>query len=205
MGKMGLQLYSVKEAAEKNLLEVIQRVADMGYQGVQFAGFYHNSAGKIKAKMDEVGMKAAGAHVPISELQNQLDETLRYHDTIGNNLIICPYLPEDMRTTEDDYIRTADILNEIGKKLNKLGFDFAYHNHAFEFEQFNGKTEFDILYKNTNPDYLKMELDCYWVIQAGYNPQEIINTYTDRCISLHIKDMKSIGSKKVSTEIGIGF
>lgn len=204
MGNIGLQLYSIKDAAKQDLLGVLEKTAKMGYQGVQFAGFFEQTAKDVKKKMDEVGLRAAGAHVSIELLQNALDEQLNYHDMIDNKLLICPSLPENMRTTADDYKRTAELFNHVGEKVSKEGFSFGYHNHAFEFEQFDGKTGFDILYENTDPNYVKMELDCFWAAYKGCSPIEIVKKYADRCVSLHIKDMKMDGDQPVSTEIGNG-
>ncbi|PAV31237.1 hypothetical protein CIL05_00855 [Virgibacillus profundi] len=204
MGKLGLQLYSVKDAAEKDLLGTIRKVSEMGYEGAQFAGFFNHSAEDVKAEIDAAGIVPAGAHVGIDQLENNLDETIKFHQLIGNDLIICPYLPENMRSGSDEYYQTAAVLNKLGKQLKESGIAFGYHNHAFEFDSFDGKTGFDILYENTDPAYVKMELDCFWASNAGYDPLEIIEKYDNRCVSLHIKDMKVAGDKKVSTEIGTG-
>lgn len=204
MGKLGLQLYSIKDAAKEDFLGVLEKVANMGYEGAQFAGFFDHMATEVKAKMDEVGIKAAGAHIQIEEVQDNLDALLSYHDTIDNRLLICPYLPENMRTTEDDYKRTAELFNNVGEKLAKAGFSFGYHNHAFEFDMFNGKSGFELLYENTDPLLVKMELDCFWAAHAGFSPVGIIEKYADRCVSLHIKDLKLMNGNPVSTEIGTG-
>jgi len=189
---------------EKDLLGMIEKVAGMGYTGAQFAGFFNHPAEDVKAKMDEVGIKAAGAHVQIKDLENHFDETLKYHETIGNKLIIVPFLPEDMRTTAEDYKKTAALLNDIGKKMHAQGFTLGYHNHDFEFDLFDGKTGLDILFENTDADHLKMELDCFWASYTGNNPSDIIEKYANRCVSLHIKDMKVEDNQSISTELGTG-
>lgn len=204
MDKIGLQFWSIREEMEKDLLGMIEKVAEMGYTGAQFAGFFDHSSEDVKAKMDEVGIRAAGAHVQIKELENQLDETLKYNETIGNNLIIVPFLPENMRTTAEDYKRTAELLNDIGKKVHSRGFTLGYHNHDFEFDVFDGKTGLDILFENTDADHLKMELDCFWAAYTGNNPLEIMEKYANRCVSLHIKDMRVVENQPVSTVLGTG-
>ncbi|HLQ71465.1 MAG TPA: sugar phosphate isomerase/epimerase [Bacillota bacterium] len=204
MSQIALQLYSVREAAESSLLKTIGNVAEMGYEGVQFAGFFNHSAQNVHSKMSECGILSAGAHVPITDFDKNLDDVLRFHDEIENELLICPYLPEEMRQTADDYKRTAERFNQIGKQVKEAGFMFGYHNHQFEFTLFDGKTGFDILFENTDPEWVKMELDSFWASNAGYHPLEIIRTYADRCVSLHIKDMKEDGDTKISTEIGTG-
>lgn len=201
---MGLQLYSIREAVADDLLGMLEKVSNMGYEGVQFAGFGDHSAETVKAKLTELGIKPAGAHVPIEALDNDLDNVLKYHDTIGNRTIICPFLGEDMRTTEDDYRRTAEKMDVIGRKVAQSGFELGYHNHGFEFDTFNEKTGLDILFENTDPAHLKMELDCFWASAVGYDPLTFIDKYSDRCISLHMKDLKTVDGEPVSTELGTG-
>lgn len=204
MGNVGLQFWSIREAMEKDLLGMIEKVAHMGYAGAQFAGFFGHEAEDVKEKMDEVGIKAAGAHVQIDQLKNDLDATLKYHETIGNDLIIVPYLVEEMRTTEEDYKRTAELLSNIGQKLHARGFTLGYHNHDFEFDVFNDKTGLDILFKQTDPAHLKMELDCFWSAFTGNDPLHVMEKYADRIVTLHIKDMKGEGNNRISTELGTG-
>lgn len=201
---IGLQLWSIREEAEKDLLGTIRTVSEMGYKGVQFAGFFENDANDVKIKLDKYNIKPAGAHVQIDLLRDQLDETLKYHQIIGNDLIIVPWLPEEFRTTKDDYLRTAELLNGIGKKLYDRGFTLAYHNHDFEFNSFEGKTGLDILFEHTEPNHLKMELDCFWATYTKHDPLDIIDKYAHRCVSLHIKDLQTNEDKPISTEIGKG-
>lgn len=206
MGKMGLQLYTIREEAEKDLLGTVANVADMGYDGVQFAGFFNTPATELKTVMDEKGIVAAGAHIGVDQLVgDKLQETFEYNDIIGNDLLICPSLPVDMRKTADDYKKAAELFNQIGDQCKHHGFAFGYHNHNFEFEKFDGQTGFNLLFEHSNSEFVKIELDCAWASFAGYDPLDIIQTYQDRVISLHIKDLKQVGDKKVSTEIGNGF
>ncbi|WP_379545665.1 sugar phosphate isomerase/epimerase family protein [Oceanobacillus sojae] len=205
MGEFGLQLYSVRDTAEDNLLETISLVADMGYQGVQFAGFFQTPAMNLKRLMDNKQIGAAGSHTGLDELTgDKLKETIAYNQEIGNSLLICPWLPETDRKTRADYQRTAQKLNEIGQICKDNGMIFAYHNHHFEFETFDGETGFDLLFSQTEPELVQIELDCYWATHAGYDPTDIIRKYGRRIISLHIKDMKEENGKRRSIEIGAG-
>ncbi|PLS01076.1 sugar phosphate isomerase/epimerase family protein [Neobacillus cucumis] len=205
MGKIGLQLYSVRDAAGKDFLGTVRRIADMGYDGIQFAGFFNTPAEELKKVLDEKGITAAGSHMGLDTLRGEnLKQTLEYNQKIGNGLIICPYLPEEIRKTSDDYKKIAEVLNEVGRTCRENGFTFAYHNHNFEFEAFDGETGFNILFENTDPQFVKVELDCYWVTYAGLSPTDIIEKYGDRVVSLHIKDMKMVDGVKRSIEIGSG-
>jgi len=204
MGSIGLQLYTLRDLAEENFLKLLTDIGDLGYEGVQFAGFYEETAEDIAQILKQSGVTSAGAHVPLDQLQNNLEDVMRYHETIENQLIICPYLPETMRQNKAEYLRTAELFNQLGQKLKLAGFQFGYHNHAFEFIKMEEDTGFDIIFKNTDPDLVKMELDCFWATYAGHDPNQIINDYQDRCISLHLKDMKVENGEQISTEVGNG-
>jgi sugar phosphate isomerase/epimerase len=80
----------------------------------------------------------------------------------------------------------------------------AYHNHDFEFYKLEGKLPFDVIYQETDSELVKMELDTYWAKYAGFEPEELLNKYKYRCVSLHLKDMTTKDDKKVSTIAGSG-
>ena len=205
MGKVGLQLFSVWRDAEKDFLGTFQKVIDLGYEGIQFAGFYNTPAESVKNLLVENKTLVAGAHVGLPQLSHdELERTFEYHHTIQNELIICPALPKEMRLTSNDYKKSAEVLNQIGEACKRSGFIFAYHNHDFEFQTFADQTGLELLFDNTDPELVKMELDCYWASFAGHDPLELIRNYKNRVVSLHIKDMKIENGKKTGTEIGHG-
>ncbi|UOQ48462.1 sugar phosphate isomerase/epimerase [Gracilibacillus caseinilyticus] len=206
MGKIAIQLYSVRDHTSKDFLGTLKKLGDMGYEAVQFAGFFDTPANELKQVMDESGLAAAGSHMPFDSLTGeQLEASLAYNRTIGNDLIICPILPDELRADESAYYRAAQELNEIGRKCKEAGFTFAYHNHDMEFFDLgNGKRGFDILFEETDKEYVKMELDCYWITHAGYEPIQTIDAYYDQVVSLHIKDMTVENGEKRSIEIGKG-
>lgn len=205
MGKFGLQLYSVRDAASVDLLGTVSRAADMGYQGLQFAGFFDTPAKDLKKVLDEKQISVAGTHTGLDALTgDKLKETIAYNHEIGNDLVICPFLGEEARSTRDDYKRTAEQFNKIGQTCKDNGLTFAYHNHNFEFDTFDGETGFDLLFGQTDPQLVKVELDCYWATFAGYKPESIIEQYGNRIVSLHIKDMKEENGARRSIEIGSG-
>ncbi len=205
MSKIGLQLYSLREETEKDFLGAIQKMADLGYEGVQFAGFYDTPASEVKRTLDDNRLVSAGAHIGFSQLLGEeWPKTFDFQHGIGNNLIICPAIPEDKRQSADDYKRIAEAFNTIGQTCKGEGFVFGYHNHDFEFTRFGDKTGFDLLFEHTDPDLVKMELDCYWAESANWATVEIIHKYQERIVSLHIKDMKMEDGHKKGTEVGYG-
>ncbi|GIO65812.1 sugar phosphate isomerase/epimerase family protein [Paenibacillus sp. JTLBN-2024] len=203
MENIALQLYSIKELTSADFLGTLAKVAEIGYDGVEFAGYFGTSASELKKALDAHGLRAAGSHIGISDLQDGLDRTIEYSLTIESPYIICPGLPEEMRSSADSYKRTAEAFNRIGERCKEQGLRFGYHNHAVEFEKFDGLTGIELLARHTDPDHLFFELDTYWAEAAGFRSVDWIESLKERCSVLHIKDMKS-GQDKRNTEIGSG-
>ena len=204
MAKIGLQLYSIKELTEKDFFGSLEKVAKIGYQGVEFAGFFGAPASELKKVLDDLGIVPCGSHTGIDALEEELNRVIDYNLEIGNQYIICPGLPEHMRDSYDAYLKLADKFNEIGQKCKDQGIQFGYHNHDVEFQKFNGEYGLDILLSNTQPDLVHMELDTFWVEYAGLKSVDFMKKYPKQHSSLiHIKDMKSL-DEKISTEVGNG-
>lgn len=203
MEKIGLQLYSIKELTEKDFLGTLKKVAEAGYAGVEFAGFFNTPAKELRKVLDSLNLKAAGSHVGPDALKANLGELIEYALEIGNPYLICPWMPEEMCNSGDAYKRTADLFNQIGQKCKDNGLKFGYHNHEFEFKKFDGEYGLDLLVANTQPDLFFIELDTFWVEYSGLKSVDFINKYKERCSILHIKEMKSL-EEKVSTTVGKG-
>ena len=200
---IALQLYSIKELAEKNFLGPLKNVAEIGYNGVEFAGFFKTSAKELHKTLQDLNLKASGSHVGIEALNANVGELIEYSLEIGSPYLICAWLPEDMRNSADAYKRTGELFNQIGSKCKDSGIKFAFHNHGAEFDKFDGEFGLDLLAANTQKDLLFIELDTFWVEYRGLNSVDFIHKYGERCALLHIKDMKSL-EEKVNTEIGKG-
>jgi sugar phosphate isomerase/epimerase len=203
MDPIALQLYSIKELTQADFMGTLEKVAKIGYDGVEFAGYFGTSARDLKQALHGFGLQAAGSHVGIDQLKNDLDQSIEYSLEIASPYIICPGIPEEMRSSEDDYLRTADLFNKVGQRCKESGIQFGYHNHDFEFLQFAGEYGLDLLVQHTEPELLFIELDTYWVEFSGLRSIDFIEKYKERCRILHIKDMKSLADKR-NTEIGAG-
>lgn len=203
MEKIGLQLYSVKQLTKKDFIGTLKTVAGMGYDGVEFAGFFGVTAKELKKVLKELNLQPCGSHTPVNLLERELDALIEYNLKIGNRYIICPALPEEMRDNESAWKKTAELFNKIGQKCRDSNIQFGYHNHAYEFEKFNGKYAFDILGENTDPELVFMEIDTYWVEYTGLRSVDFMKKYPDRLPLIHIKDMKS-REERINTEVGNG-
>lgn len=197
---IALQLYTVRDETEKDFIGTLEKVAAMGYNGVEFAGFGDIPAKKMKAELDRLGLKAAGSHTGIDSLKNKLDEVIEYNLEIGNKYVICPW---NSYETKEDYISAASLYDKIGQKCRENGLQFGYHNHSHEFQSFDGVYGLDILFSGTKPENLVAELDTCWVFHAGIDPVAYLNKYKGRLPLVHIKDLETKEGTEFS-EIGRG-
>jgi sugar phosphate isomerase/epimerase len=196
---IALQLYTVREESQKDFIGTLEKVAEMGYEGVEFAGYGGLKASELKKVLDRTGLKAAGSHVGIELLKKDLNGVLEYSLEIGNKYIVCPGVPYK---SKEDYIEMAKFFNEVGERCKEKGLIFCYHNHAHEFEIYDGEYGLDILFKNTDKESVKAEIDVYWVKYAGVDPLEYLKKFSGRLPLIHLKDMD--GKDRSNTEIGNG-
>ncbi|WP_368505169.1 sugar phosphate isomerase/epimerase family protein [Alkalihalophilus sp. As8PL] len=202
--KVAIQLFTLREACKEDFVGTLKKVAELGYDGVEFAGNWGGlEARELKALLDELGLQAAGSHVPLHMLENELDNVIQYQKEINSKFITCPILPEDRRGGISEYSQFAQRLNEIGKVCSDNGIQFSYHNHEFELEEIDGSKPLRILLDETDPKWVNAELDIYWLTKAGENPVEWINQYKGRTPLLHLKDMTN-DSEQFFAELGTG-
>ncbi len=200
---IALQMYTVRDVAAEDFLGALRQVAEIGYAGVELAGTFGLSADELKAALDDLGLRVAGSHIGLQLLENDLPGIIEYNRAIGNPYIIVPAVPPERRRTLDDWRALAELFNQIGREVKQAGMQFCYHNHAFEFEIFDGKFAFDWLYEWTDPDLVKAEIDTYWVQYAGQDPAAYIRKYAARTELVHLKDMEA-GEERFFAEVGEG-
>ncbi len=187
---VGLQLYTVRKQADKDLDGTLHAVAEIGYKEVELPGFYQKKASEIRKSLDAAGLMCPSAHYETPDLRTGLDERIVYAKEIGLNYMVCAFLRPPERKTLDDYRHLAEFFNKVGEQIQKAGLQFCYHAHNFEYTSFEGVVAFDDLLQHTDPNLFKIELDCYWMTRAGRDPVEYIKKYPGRFPLLHIKDMK---------------
>ncbi len=203
MAKAALELYSIRELMQKDVLVALEQTAKAGYDGVEFAGFFNMQAVELKEKVDELGLEVCGSHTGLTLLDENIEEVFAYNKTLGNKNIILPSVPEELRKSTQGWRDLASKFNGIGKRCKDEGFVFAYHNHAFEFEKFDTVSGYQIMAENINPDYVKLQPDLGWVAFAGEDVENFLETYKDMILCIHVKQFKKVGSHE-ATEVHKG-
>ena len=200
---VALQLYTVNERLSKDYEGTLAQVKKTGYDAVQLTGNIPYDGTLMREILGDLGLVAAGVHIPLDKLENELDKWIEFCSIIDTKDLICPYLPEDRRRDESGWLATADLLNHIGQKCYEAGKRLSYHNHSFEFEKFSGTYALDLLFEHTSEQYLMAELDTYWIKHGGEDPTDYIEKYAGRVPILHLKDMAD-DKERSFAEIGQG-
>lgn len=190
---IGLQLYTIRSVLENDFPGTMQQVAELGYDEVEFAGYYDRSPEEIGTMLDDLGLAAPAAHVPLQQIREAPGDLIKTAQAIGHDYLVCPYLGEADRGSLDAYRQRASEFSEFGKRCTDAGLQFAYHNHDFEFQEMDGTLPFEVLLEETDPAHVQMELDLYWVVAAGHDPLTYIRQNPDRYPLCHVKDRSEDG------------
>ena len=201
---IALQLYSVRRECERDFYGTLEEVAKMGYEGVEFAGYYNRTAEELRKMLEDLGLKVAGSHLGINTLLgDELKKTVEFNKVLGNKYLIVPGLPEEMRKSKDSWINSAKLMNEISEKIKPEGMRVGYHNHAVEFKPIDGEIPWDIFFKETRQDVV-MQLDTGNAMMGGLTADDVIDIirrYPGRAVTVHLKEYSA---KKGSVLIGEG-
>ncbi|MEH7274274.1 sugar phosphate isomerase/epimerase family protein [Neobacillus vireti] len=200
---IAVQMYTLREECVQDFAGTLKKVAELGFDGVEFAGYGGLTAKEVKGLLNEFGLRAAASHVPLEELENNLCQVIENQKILGSNYVVCPYLLPDRRTKED-YKALITFLDQAGETCHQEGIILCYHNHDFELERiFNDRTILETIFDKTNANNLKAELDVYWLTKAGENPVEWMDRYKNRTPLIHLKDMTT-DDEQFFAELGTG-
>lgn len=183
--KKGVQMYAIRAVVDQSMDKALEAVAAIGYEGVEFAGFADHTASEIADMLKKHNLEVLGAHVGEDLMFGKVDETIAFHQAIGNKRIICPWY--DMKT-KADVLELAQKMNEVAPKYQAAGMKLYYHNHAHEFVKDEGEYLIDILASEVSKDILSLEFDAYWVYRGGEDPVNYLTKYADRVEIFHAKD-----------------
>ncbi|MEK7830004.1 MAG: sugar phosphate isomerase/epimerase [Acidobacteriota bacterium] len=204
--KLGLQLFTIREAMAKDLRGTFKRIAEFGYQEVETYGFnYGNNKyywglepKQASQLLSDCGLTTSSGHYDLDKYfaKDQQDALRRYTDqciagatALKQSYIVWPTLASQYRTL-DEMKRLAATLNTIGEQIKRGGLQLAYHNYGWDFMEQGGVIPYDIILKETDPALVKMELDLYWFSYGTrMKPLDWFKKQPGRFVIWHIKDM----------------
>lgn len=216
VGRIGIQLYTVRDDMKKDPVRALARLAEIGYQDVEIAGysegkFYGMTPAEFKNQLKQNGLTSISGHTQTGAdnpkrrgtLINDWESAVADAAALNQKYFICAYLHEFERKTMDGYKKVAELLNKGGEVCKRYGIQMGYHNHDFEFMDLEGQIPYDLLLKETDADLVKMELDLYWVRKAKKDAIAYFKMHPGRFPLWHVKDMENT-AEQFFAEVGKG-
>jgi sugar phosphate isomerase/epimerase len=190
--RLGMQLYTVRDAMEKDFEGTLAKVASLGYKEVEFAGYFNKSPQAVKAALAKSGLAAPSTHIGYDLLTDKFPKVIEDSLAIGHAFIVNPWIDDKIRSEPGAWKRAADTFNKAGEMAKKAGLQFAYHNHHFEFVPVDGKAPLDLILETCDPALVKIELDLCWTAAAGQDPVAWFKKYPGRFPMVHVKGLKRV-------------
>jgi sugar phosphate isomerase/epimerase len=211
--KIGIQLYTVRDEMKSGIDSVIAKLASVGYEEVELYGYFNGKYfGKTSKEMADLlkqhNLTSPSAHIGLNDFlykgnDDVWKKAIEDAKIIGNKYMVIPWIEPAYRKSLDDYKKIIARLNRAAELTTASGLKFAYHNHAFEFEKFGDTSGYDLILNETDKNMVKLELDLYWVYNAGKDPFELFSKHPGRFVMWHVKDMDK-NDKNKQTEVGNG-
>ena len=215
--KMGLQLFTIRDAMAKDPIGSLKTAALLGYQDLETYGYdgekdmyYGFKSSEFKTILEDLQLTATSGHYgfsdyllkPMDDLNRFVDQCIVGAKALGKNYITWPWLAPEHRSM-DKFKLLAEKLNAIGERVGQAGLGFAYHNHDFEFTDHHGENGYDVILYETDPELVKLQMDLYWVVHScKLSPKQLVANHPGRYVMWHIKDMDKV--TRDYTELGNG-
>jgi sugar phosphate isomerase/epimerase len=203
--RVGLELYSVRNAMKKDPERTLAAVKAMGYDDVELLWSMDNfgrTPDQVRATLKQLGLKAPSAHIAPELLQGDWETSLSTAKHLGHQYLIVPSLPDATNNSLDEWRRWADRFNAAGDLARKAGIWLAFHNEPEHMKPVNGVVPYDLFIERTDPSRVRLQLDFGNMEIGGGKPMQYIQKYYDRYWSFHVKDVAQDGTH--DTELGAG-
>jgi sugar phosphate isomerase/epimerase len=186
---LGVQLYTVRDLPAADLAKTLAAIRAIGYTEVEtYWDVYTHPAKELRAMITDAGLSVPSGHFNYDGLEAKID----YAHDLGVQYMVCPMLPPPMWGALETFQAAAAQLNAWGAKVKSAGMQLGFHNHNYEFRTFTASTGpttgFAALLEHTDPKLVVLEMDCYWITQAGRDPLKMLDRYASRIKMLHLKD-----------------
>jgi sugar phosphate isomerase/epimerase len=210
-GPVGLQLYSLREQFAKDVTATLDQVRGFGIEYVELAGTYKIPPEKFKALLDARGLKPISGHFPYERYRDQVEEVASEAKALGLQYVGCAWIPHKFPFDEKTAREAIAVFNRAGEALAKHGLKFFYHIHGFEFQPHGNGTLFDLIMAETKPQFVRYQMDVFWVVHSGQDPVKLLEKYGSRFELMHVKDMRKgtptgllTGSSDVKNDVTLG-
>jgi sugar phosphate isomerase/epimerase len=203
--RVGLELYSVRNAMKKDPERTLAAVRAIGYDDVELLWSFDNfgrTPQQVRETLTHEGLKAPSGHIAPEALLKNWERSLDAAKLVGHQYLIVPSLPDETRTSLDAWRRWADRFNAAGDLARRAGIWLAFHNEPDHMKPIRGAVPYDLFVDRTDPSRVRLQLDFGNMEVGGGKPMEYLQRYRDRYWSFHVKDVVDDGSH--DTELGAG-
>jgi len=187
---MGLEIYSLRREAEKDLPGTLALIRKFGFTEVEGGDFYGRSAAEFRRVLDANGLKLTSMMAAYDRLSRDIEAVAGDAHTLGAEYVVCSTVPHKKKLTAEECARAIESLNRFGENLAKAGLRCCYHTHGIEFEKSPDGTLFDTLVKGSNPRFVNFEMDIFWIVYAYQDPVKLLHRYPGRFPLMHVKDIR---------------
>lgn len=210
-GPVGLQLYSLREMFAKNVPFAVQAARNFGFRAVELAGVHGRSPAEFGMVLRRAGLKPVSAIVDFDRFVDRIDEVINEAKQLGVMYVGTAGIPHAGQFTEADARKAVRVFNSAGEMLARNGLKFFYHNHGFEFVRHGDETLFDLIVRESIPQFVAFEMDVFWTVHAGQDPVTLLKKYPDRWALMHLKDMRqgiesgqTMGTEYAHSNVALG-
>ena len=184
---IAVQLYSLRESMQNDAEGTLIALKNMGYDGVEFAGFYGKSAKELRDICDRIGLVPLSAHMVYSEMRDNIDARIEDFVTLGLKYVVISYMQLEFHKGGIDHEGVYENIKGISAKLRAKGIQLCYHNHNFELCETDGERVLDCLFDAMTDDELQSEIDTAWIELEVGEAEQYIRRFKNRCDLVHIK------------------
>ena len=185
---VGIQLYGVRNSMKEDFEGTIKAIAEMGYEYVEFAGYYDKSADEIKEILDKYNLKCISVHQGLDFFDEDPAAKCEFLKKFGVRYSVIPWYEKEKLAGGDLWEDTKERFIRAAKLFSENGLMLGYHNHEFEFTKAKDKYLHDYIFEAIDEDKIVPELDTCWVRYAGLDPANLIRKYKGRVEIVHLKD-----------------
>jgi sugar phosphate isomerase/epimerase/acetyl esterase/lipase len=210
-GPIGLQLYSLRDQFAKDVPKSLDMARGFGIEYVELAGTYNIPPETFRGQLAAKGLKPISAHFPYERFRDNVESIAGEAKALGLQYVGCAWIPHQGDFDEKAAREASAVFNRAGEALSKHGLKFFYHTHGYEFQPHGAGTLFDLMMAETKPQFVKYEMDVFWIVFPGQDPVKLLEKYGSRFELMHVKDMKKetktgalTGQSDVTNDVALG-
>jgi sugar phosphate isomerase/epimerase len=190
-GPLGLQMYSLRFHTQSNAMDRIDKARELGFRAIEGGAPMRMPVGEFLKGLEQRGIKLVSTGSSYDRLKSDPDSQVAQAKALGAKYVMCSWITHPKgKFSEKEAREAAAVFNAAGEKYRKEGITFTYHCHGYEFQPFGDGTLFDLIVKETKPEFVSFEIDVFWAAQGGADPAKLIEKHGSRFKLMHVKDLR---------------